>query len=237
LAAIGIGAAVGALVGGTLNAAAQADGGHAFDVGSFLMATGIGAVAGAVVGANISLGGVGAMKFIFAYESIGHAALGWTAVAGFTVPVGAVAGATVAGHQGKDALGTLEWAGRGSEGGLLAAAGGALGHLAVAGAAGVVGGSSWIPLVAAANGGINGAFAGTRGIYDWGGWGSLAFVADSTWGIFGTSLGNLVNIGNTVGGAEYSERLSRRQNRQVFLDGFSPGPEFGFSERFSGLAA
>src|SRR5258707_7069192 len=71
--------------------------------------------------------------------------------------------------------------------------------------------------VGAVMGGINGLFTGTRQIYDWGnieGWAS--FVSDSTWGIVGTSLGNLLNIGDVIAGSSYDRNNSMRQNRQVY---------------------
>jgi RHS repeat-associated protein len=71
-------------------------------------------------------------------------------------------------------------------------------------------------------GGINGLFTGTRQIYDWGsleGWAS--FVTDSTWGIVGTSIGNVLNVVNLIGGSSYDSANSRRQNRQVYDKGFA----------------
>ncbi len=69
-------------------------------------------------------------------------------------------------------------------------------------------------------GGINGLFTGVRGIYHWGdGSGFLAFLSDSTWGLFGTSLGNVLNIVNVARDAEYLPGLSQRQNRQVYNKG------------------
>ncbi len=72
-------------------------------------------------------------------------------------------------------------------------------------------------------GGINGLYTGARGIYDWsGGTGFLAFLADSTWGLLGTSLGNLSNIYNSiVAPGSYQAKWSERQNRQVYDRGFS----------------
>jgi hypothetical protein len=76
---------------------------------------------------------------------------------------------------------------------------------------------------AAISAGVNGAYTGARGVYNWESLsGYEAFALDSTWGIVGTTLGNLLNTINTIGGAEYSDELSRRQNRQVFLGGFAP---------------
>lgn len=101
------------------------------------------------------------------------------------------------------------------EAGLAAAAATALG-----GAAGLIGGVS--PAIAAgASAGLNGAFGGYRQIYDWRtakGW--FAFAADSTWGLLGTTLGNVLNLANLAGrGSGYRPDFSRRQNRQVFEKG------------------
>jgi hypothetical protein len=70
-------------------------------------------------------------------------------------------------------------------------------------------------------GGINGAFTGTRNIYDWSSSeGRRAFVADSTHGLLGTSLGNISNIYNSVvAPSSYRSDLSERQNRQVYDEG------------------
>jgi len=70
-------------------------------------------------------------------------------------------------------------------------------------------------------GGLNGMLSGMHGIYDWehpGGW--FAFLSDSTWGLLGTSLGNIVQVMNMVSGAKYRDDLSRRQNRNVYEGGF-----------------
>ena len=77
----------------------------------------------------------------------------------------------------------------------------------------------------AVQGGLNGAITGWRGTYDFykHGSGYPAFILDSTWGIYGTTLGNYVNIINTAGtpfGTKYSDALSHRQNQQVFINGF-----------------
>lgn len=101
------------------------------------------------------------------------------------------------------------------ETGLTTVAGAALG-----GAAGLLGG---VPLAIAtgASAGLNGAFGGYRQVYDWRrvqGW--LAFATDSTWGLLGTTLGNVLNLANSAGRRSgYREDFSRRQNRQVFERG------------------
>lgn len=71
-------------------------------------------------------------------------------------------------------------------------------------------------------GGINGLYTGARGIYDWGGGtGFIAFLADSTWGLLGTSLGNLSNIYASISApGSYLNGYSERQNRQVYDRGF-----------------
>lgn len=91
---------------------------------------------------------------------------------------------------------------------------------ALGGALGLLGG---VPLAVATgiSAGINGAFGGFRRVYDWRrakGW--LAFAADSTWGLFGTTLGNVLNLANSLGSrAGYRPDFSRRQNRHVFEKG------------------
>lgn len=78
-------------------------------------------------------------------------------------------------------------------------------------------------VIGALMGGMNGLISGMRGIYDWtsiDGW--FAFVSDSTWGLVGTSLGNIVHIMNLFyGNANYNSDLSRRQNRHVYEGGFA----------------
>ena len=69
--------------------------------------------------------------------------------------------------------------------------------------------------------GVNGAFGGYRQVYDWRrarGW--LAFAADSTWGLLGTTLGNVLHLVNLAGrDSGYRADFSRRQNRHVFERG------------------
>lgn len=76
-------------------------------------------------------------------------------------------------------------------------------------------------IAAAASAGLNGAFGGYRQVYDWRtakGW--FAFAADSTWGLLGTTLGNVLNLANLVGKPSgYRPDFSRRQNRHVFEKG------------------
>jgi RHS repeat-associated protein len=228
--AILIGAAIGAAIAASANATAQIarnGGTRNFDWGSFGASALVGAAAGALMGATISMGGVAAAKFIFAYSNAGHAALGWAAVAGFTMPIGAVIGTTVAGATGAGWKRTWELAGAGTEAGFLVAAGGALAH----GTAALAGMQTGFMMATSAMGAINGAFTGARGTYEWRSpTGYAAFASDSTWGIFGTSLGNIINIGNTISGANYSHDLSHRQNRQVFLEGFAPKDKFAHTQ-------
>jgi hypothetical protein len=77
-------------------------------------------------------------------------------------------------------------------------------------------------------GGLNGLFAGTRQIYDdiqFGGaegWASL--ISDSTWGLIGTSIGNVLNVVNLIKApSSYRSDLSKGQNRQVYDRGFAFG--------------
>ncbi|MBZ5572305.1 MAG: FG-GAP-like repeat-containing protein [Acidobacteriia bacterium] len=86
---------------------------------------------------------------------------------------------------------------------------------------GLGGGAVALAGIGGAMGGLNGMLSGMHGIYDWehpGGW--FAFLADSTWGLLGTSLGNIVQVMNMVSGAKYRDDLSRRQNRNVYEGGF-----------------
>jgi RHS repeat-associated protein len=80
-------------------------------------------------------------------------------------------------------------------------------------------------------GGMNGLFSGIHGIYDWGsvdGW--FAFLSDSTWGLIGTTLGNVVHVINLFGNTGYREDLSRRQNRHVYEGGFYLKEGFTFTQ-------
>lgn len=79
-------------------------------------------------------------------------------------------------------------------------------------------------------GGMNGLVGGIHGIYDWGsvdGW--FAFISDSTWGLLGTSLGNVVHILNLFGNSNYRDDLSRRQNRHVYEGGVYVKEGFAFT--------
>ena len=68
-------------------------------------------------------------------------------------------------------------------------------------------------------GGANGLISGARGIYNWEsplGW--AAFFSDSTWGLVGTALGDLVHLVN-IGWGQYNRSDSRRKNRHVYDSG------------------
>jgi RHS repeat-associated protein len=86
--------------------------------------------------------------------------------------------------------------------------------------------------VGAVMGGMNGLVSGIHGIYDWSsvdGW--FAFLSDSTWGLIGTSLGNVVHLINLFyDDANYREDLSRRQNRHVYEGGFALKSNFAFTQ-------
>src|SRR5437764_2654738 len=78
-------------------------------------------------------------------------------------------------------------------------------------------------MVGAGMGGVNGLFTGLRKTYDWSsieGWAS--FVSDSTWGLIGTSIGNILNVLNLLEApSSYDRNSSMRQNRQVYNRGFN----------------
>lgn len=77
-----------------------------------------------------------------------------------------------------------------------------------------------LALAGAASGLGNGVIAGSRGTYNWKSpAGYLAATLDSTVGLLGTTLGNLISLGNMVAGAQYSAASSFRQNRQVYTNG------------------
>lgn len=86
--------------------------------------------------------------------------------------------------------------------------------------------------VGAIMGGMNGLVSGIHGIYDWtsiDGW--FAFISDSTWNLFGTSLGNVVHIINLFyKDANYRDDLSHRQNRHVYEGGFALKEDFAFTQ-------
>jgi RHS repeat-associated protein len=108
-------------------------------------------------------------------------------------------------------------------------AGLALGLLGVSSSGGIGFG---IAVGAAVAGGFNGAVSGMTQIYDWTspiGW--LSFLSDSTWGLVGTTLGDLLIVVNLFygSGAKYRDDLSHRQNRHVYDGGFGFG-SFAFTQ-------
>jgi RHS repeat-associated protein len=94
------------------------------------------------------------------------------------------------------------------------------------------------PLLASifgAMGGLNGLLTGTREIYDDVQFlkpeGLASLVADSSWGILGTTLGNALNIYNLIAApSSYRSDLSRRQNRQVYDAGFNIKTKYAFTQ-------
>lgn len=92
-------------------------------------------------------------------------------------------------------------------------------------------GGGWIAWAAAGSAGLNGLFAGLRQLYQWrtvAGW--YAFVADSTWALVGTTLGNLVNLLNLVWpSSRYRTDFSRRRNRQLYDGGIAPEDKYAFT--------
>ncbi len=99
----------------------------------------------------------------------------------------------------------------------LGAVTGALAGFAIGGPTGAIIGA----IVGGAMGGMNGLISGMTGIYDWSSWkGWAAFLSDSTWGLVGTSLGNMVHVANLFWpDTRYRYDLSHRQNRHVYEGG------------------
>jgi len=87
-------------------------------------------------------------------------------------------------------------------------------------------------VIGAIMGGMNGLISGMTGIYNWAsvdGW--FAFLSDSTWGLVGTSLGNIVHIINLFySDSNYNYQLSHRQNRHVYEGGFALKSDFAFTQ-------
>jgi hypothetical protein len=112
-----------------------------------------------------------------------------------------------------------------AEASLTTLAGAALG-----GAAGLLGGVP-VAIATGVSAGVNGAFGGYRQVYDWRrakGW--FAFVTDSTWGLLGTTLGNLLNVVNLARRESgYRADFSFRQNRHVFERGAAAKRGFAFT--------
>jgi len=104
------------------------------------------------------------------------------------------------------------------------------GAAALGGALGLLGG--WpLAIATGVSAGINGAFGGWRQVYGWRtakGW--FAFVSDSTWGLLGTTLGNVLNLVNLARpDSSYRADFSRRQNRHVFEKGACMKRGFAFT--------
>ena len=78
---------------------------------------------------------------------------------------------------------------------------------------------------------INGLAAGYHGIYDWRGVrGWLAFAADSTWGLLGTTLGVVLLVANLgTRRAMTIREQSRRCNRHVHDGGLALKPFFALT--------
>ena len=106
---------------------------------------------------------------------------------------------------------------------ILTAAGGAAVAATTGSALDGLLGSTGLAIAAGVVGGLNGAFAGARGIYAWrtpGGW--LAFLLDSSWALVSSVQGIVVNTYNTLRpGTEFSPEYSTRRNRHVFGRGFA----------------
>jgi RHS repeat-associated protein len=126
---------------------------------------------------------------------------------------------------------------RGLEAGLVGAVGAwlawntaglALGLLGVSTTGGVGFG---IMVSAAVIGGLNGTISGMTRIYDWtspSGW--FSFLSDSTWGLVGTGLADLLHIVNLFSSdRNYRPELSERQNRHVYDGGFGFG-KYAFTQ-------
>jgi hypothetical protein len=207
--------AIGAVIGGSAYVAQ-----NGFDLGNSEWRAGLGVSAGmgGLAGGLLATGvGWGIAGGAFGATTLaGYGAVGLTgAGAGMFIGTG---GAIFRGEgAGGIALGGLETAATTGIGAMLGYGTGFAG-------AGLLGTSYNTATYAAGAGaisaGLNGAFTGARQTYNWESpVGYLAFAADSTWGLIGTTLGNILNIANTAGAGEYNAEFSRRQNRQVFDGG------------------
>jgi len=96
----------------------------------------------------------------------------------------------------------------------------ALGGAALGGALGLLGGAP-VAIALGTVAGLSGGLAGWRRVYDWRaarGW--IAFAADSTWGLAGTTLGVVLHLADlALPRAAYRDDLSRRRNRHWFDGG------------------
>ena len=82
-------------------------------------------------------------------------------------------------------------------------------------------------------GGLNGVISGALEIYDWSSWtGWVTFLADSTWGLVGTTFAVLMHGINLFYGGDrnYVSSLSKRQNRHVYDGGFGLKAGFAFTQ-------
>jgi RHS repeat-associated protein len=245
--AIAVGAAIGAAILGGSAYIAQASAEGTFDFTQWqtdgagwkiLGAAMVGAVAGGISGGlyftNVSavlsaLGSpavsapatAGGAEGTFLISTGGVSLLDATVIGtGAGTSVGAFGGGIYGAFKGEGAQGVLDYSLRGAEAGAMAGLGAGLG--AWAGGGYPIIGGKFFAWTFGISGGVNGALSGWRQTYaidELSGY--HAFAADSSWGAAGTLLGNGVNIYNTArGDAQYSEDLSWRENRHVFLEGF-----------------
>lgn len=119
----------------------------------------------------------------------------------------------------------FESIGLGAMGAVLGFIGGALVGglvgLVVGGLPGMIAGAMIGGITGAVAGAVHGALAGAYGIYDLGsatGW--LAFFADTTWGLSGTTLGLIVAA---FSGGDIDENISERSNHFAFENSFGAG--------------
>lgn len=91
----------------------------------------------------------------------------------------------------------------------------------------VVIGAGRMEWIALAVGGGAGLFAGVYRVYDWRGFGWLAFPLDVTWGLAGTTNGVLIHLVNTV---FTTHAPDRRQNAHRYLGGFRVKSGFAFTQ-------
>jgi RHS repeat-associated protein len=231
LVVIAIAAAVGALVGGGTNLGAQAIASRHIDWGSVLVAAGVGAAAGALIGATAGSAGMSFGQSLLLVPQSFVSGQGWVGLWN-AVGSGALIGTASAGLTGANASQT-------ALGGLLGAAGGAMGYGTSLGTHDVwdavnkalprwlrtvlavpeyLGGGKLIeayPHFASAMAALNGGFSGGRSTYNFkDGSGFLAFAVDSTWSLDDTMRGNVLQF--TGSGYDPS---SAETNRTVFQNG------------------
>jgi RHS repeat-associated protein len=245
IAALILGAILGAAISGATNAAIQATSGHPWSWDSFGKSLIVGAVTGEV-------GAIWNGAFTAAYGAAAMSTAG-AAVGGFVV--GAVGGFTSAELNHESGEGIAKEVGLDAAMGLGVALVGALVHplsqgggggaaaaatrshvwqgieTIATGAAGgtasyfflrAVGANKTLSGIGAAFGAYNGLFMGYSGAYNWSNVsGYVAFALDSTWGLGGTALGTLLHLTNIFIGSwkTFDGDLTYRQNRQVFEGG------------------